>query len=412
MPEAHTPLDVTVVRKDFPILEQVIGDKPLVYLDNAATGQKPEAVIQAIDNYYRTSNANVHRGIHELGRRATEAYEGARERMARFINADSAEVIWTRGTTESINLVAASWGLANLREGDEIVLTTMEHHSNLVPWQLIAERTGAVLRYVGMDDQERLRMEELDEVLNERTRIASIVHISNALGTINPVEEIARMVHGVGALLMVDGAQAAPHTKVDVRALGADFYALSGHKMFGPTGIGVLWGRRELLDAMPPYQGGGEMIRVVKKEGSTFADVPHKFEAGTPNIAGTVGIAAAADYLDDLGFAALTAHEHKVVKYAVERLREIPGVRIFGPRDPMERAGVVSFLVEGAHPHDISTILDSEGIAIRAGHHCAQLVMDHCGTSATARASFAFYNTLEEVDRLVAAIQSVKRIFA
>ncbi len=412
MPKAHTPLDVTAVRKDFPILEQVIGDKPLVYLDNAATGQKPEAVIQAIDNYYRTSNANVHRGIHELGRRATEAYEGARERMARFINADSAEVIWTRGTSESINLVAASWGLANLREGDEIVLTTMEHHSNLVPWQLIAERTGAVLRYVGMDDQERLRMEELEEVLNEKTRIASIVHISNALGTINPVEEIARMVHQVGALLMVDGAQAAPHIKVDVRALGADFYALSGHKMFGPTGIGVLWGRRELLDAMPPYQGGGEMIRVVKKEGSTFADVPHKFEAGTPNIAGTVGIAAATDYLDDLGFAALATHEHEVVKYAVERLGEIPGVRIFGPRDHMERAGVVSFLVDGAHAHDISTILDSEGIAIRAGHHCAQLVMDHCGTSATARASFAFYNTLEEVDRLVAAIQSVKRIFA
>lgn len=412
MPKAHTPLDLTAVRKDFPILGQVIGDKPLVYLDNAATGQKPESVIQAIDNYYRTSNANVHRGIHELGRRATEAYEGARERMARFINADTAEVIWTRGTTESINLVAASWGLANLREGDEIVLTTMEHHSNLVPWQLIAERTGAVLRYVGMDDQERLRMEELEEVLNEKTRIASIVHISNALGTINPVEEIARMVHAVGALLMVDGAQAAPHTKVDVRALGADFYALSGHKMFGPTGIGVLWGRRELLDAMPPYQGGGEMIRVVTKEGSTFADVPHKFEAGTPNIAGTVGIAAAADYLDDLGFASLAAHEHEVVKYAVERLGEIPGVRIFGPRDPLERAGVVSFLVDGAHAHDISTILDSEGIAIRAGHHCAQLVMDHCGTSATARASFAFYNTLEEVDRLVAAIQSVRRIFA
>lgn len=412
MSEVHTPLDPVAVRRDFPILEQVIGDKPLVYLDNAATGQKPEAVIQAIDHFYRTSNVNVHRGIHELGRRATEAYEGARERMARFINADPGEVIWTRGTSESINLVAASWGLANLREGDEIVLTTMEHHSNLVPWQLIAERTGAVLRYVGMDDQERLRMEDFEEILGEKTRIVSIVHISNALGTINPVEQIAEMVHGVGALLMVDGAQAAPHTRVDVQALGADFYALSGHKMFGPTGIGVLWGRRELLDAMPPYQGGGEMIRVVKQEGSTYAEVPHKFEAGTPNIAGAVGIAAAADYLDDLGFDAITAHEHEVVSYAVERLGKIPGVRIFGPKDPSERAGVVSFLVEGAHAHDISTILDSEGIAIRAGHHCAQLVMDHCGTSATARASFAFYNTTEEVDRLTAAIESVRRIFA
>jgi cysteine desulfurase / selenocysteine lyase len=401
-----------LVREDFPALHQDVHGKPLVYLDNAATTQKPEAVLEAISAYYREDNANVHRGIHELSRRATDAYEGARTRIAHWIGArDDAEVVWTRGTTEAINLVASSWGGANLGEGDEIVLSVMEHHSNIVPWQLAAARSGAKLRYIELDDEGRLRLEMLPELLNERTRIVAVSHVSNALGTVNPVADIARAVHDAGALLLVDGAQGAAHLEVDVAALGCDFYAFSGHKMCGPTGIGALWGRRELLEAMPPYQGGGEMISVVGRDASTWAELPHKFEAGTPNIAGAVGMAAAADYLDSLGRAEILRYEHEIVAYAMRRLAEIPGLKIYGPDDPEQRSGVVAFNLDWAHPHDVATILDSEGIAIRAGHHCAQLVMKHFGVAATTRASFFFYNTVEEVDRLVAGLRAVHAIF-
>jgi len=412
-PTASLPLDVERIRTDFPALAQEVHGHPLAYLDNAATSQKPRQVLEALQRYYAQDNANVHRGIHELSRRATEGYEGARARVARWIGASSpSEVIWTRGTTEGINLVAAAWGSANLGEGDEILLSEMEHHSNLVPWQLAAQRAGARLRYLELDDQGRLRLEELPGILAEgRVKIAALTHVSNSLGTINPIPEIARQLHEAGALLVVDGAQGAAHHPVDVQALGADFYAFSGHKMCGPTGIGVLWGRAELLDAMPPYQGGGEMIEFVERDHSTWADLPHKFEAGTPNIAGATAMTAAVDYLDALGADAVLKHEQALVAHALEALRELPGVRLYGPERPEERAGVVPFTLAAAHPHDISTILDHEGVAIRAGHHCAQLVMKRYGVSATARASFYFYNTHEEVDRLVAGIGTVRSIF-
>jgi len=410
---APTALDPASVRADFPVLDQEVHGHPLAYLDNAATSQTPTPVLETIQSYYRNDNANVHRGIHELSRRATDAYEGARMKVARWIGAaDAGEVVWTRGTTEAINLVASAWGHANLEEGDEILLTDMEHHSNLVPWQLLAARTGARLRYLELDDEGRLRLEELPDILaGGRVRIGAVGHVSNALGTINPVREIARQLHAAGALLLVDGAQGAPHAPVDVAELGADFYAFSGHKMCGPTGIGVLWGRRELLEAMPPYQGGGEMISEVQRDHSTWAELPHKFEAGTPNIAGAVAMGAAVDYLETVGPERILAHEQVLVRRALEGLRAIPGVEIFGPRDPTGRAGVVPFTMEGTHPHDIATILDSEGVAIRAGHHCAQLVMKRYGVSATARASFYLYNTADEVDRLLAGLESVREIF-
>ena len=398
-------------RRDFPALRQEINGKPLVYLDNAASTQKPDAVIDAISRYYRRDHANVHRGIHELARRATEAYEGARERVARFLGAgDPAEVIWTRGTTEAINLVANAWGGTFLREGDEIVLSTQEHHSNLVPWQLVAARAGARLRFLEIDGEGRLRLEQLPELLSPRTRMVALSHVSNALGTVNPVAEIAERVHAAGALLLVDGAQGAPHLPIDVAALGCDFYAVSGHKMCGPTGIGALWGRRALLERMEPYQGGGEMISVVERERSTWAAVPHKFEAGTPNVAGAVGMGAAADYLAGVGHDALAEHERTVLDYALDRLAPVDGIRLFGPPAD-ERCGVVSFLLDHAHAHDISTILDAEGVAVRAGHHCAQLVMKHFGVPATTRASFYFYNDTEDVDRLVEGLDRVKAIF-
>ncbi len=407
------PLDVQALRRDFPALHQDVNGHPLAYLDNAATTQKPRAVLDALMGFYEADNANVHRGIHELSRRATEAYEGARDRVAEWIGAPGGreELIWTRGTTESINLVAASWGGANLSEGDEIVLTEMEHHSNLVPWQLVAQRTGARLRYVELDDDGRLRLEQLPELLNARTRLVAMTHVSNALGTINPVREVADLVREHGALLLVDGAQGAAHHPVDIGALGCDFYAFSGHKLMGPTGIGALWARKELLEAMPPYQGGGEMIRVVERDASTWAALPHKFEAGTPNIAGAVGMAAAVEYLDGVGPARVLRHEQSLVGYALERLAEFADIRIFGPSDPGERSGVVSFALDSAHPHDIATILDTEGVAIRAGHHCAQLVMRRYGVSATSRASFYLYNTREEVDRLVDGLGTVRTIF-
>jgi cysteine desulfurase/selenocysteine lyase len=412
MSDTSNDLDWAAVRGLFPILSEEIGGKPLVYLDNAATSQKPRSVIDALTNYYEHTNANVHRGIHELSRRSTVAYEGARARLAQFIGASGPEeLIWTRGTTEAINLVAGSWALDNLREGDEILISSMEHHSNIIPWQLVARRTGAKLKYIEMDDEGRLVVEDLPKLLSSRTRLVAISHISNALGTINPVHEIVEQAKAAGATVLVDGAQAAPHRKVDVQELGCDFYAFSGHKMCGPTGVGGLWGRKDLLESMPPYHGGGEMISIVGRDESTWAELPHKFEAGTPNIAGAVGIAAAADFLDELGFDRIEEHGRDVVSYAVERLNAIDDVRVFGPNDASERSGIVSFLMGDAHPHDISTILDSEGIAIRAGHHCAQLVMQHFGVSATARASFYLYNSREDVDRLAEGLELVQGIF-
>ncbi len=404
--------DPAAIRREFPTLDQKVNGKPLVYLDSAATSQKPRAVIDAVEAYYRLDNANVHRGIHELSRRATIAYEGARGKVAEWINApEPSEIIWTRGTTESINLVASSWGLDNLSEGDEILLTVMEHHSNIVPWQIVAGRTGATLRYIELDEQGRLVLDDLDNLLTERTKLVAVAHVSNALGTINPVKRIAAAAHAVGALILVDGAQGAVHTKVDVQDLGADFYAFSGHKMCGPTGIGALWARKELLEAMTPYQGGGEMIQFVHRDHSTWAAVPHKFEVGTPNIAGAIGLGAAVDFLSDIGMEAIEAHERSLMAYVMERLGGIDGLNVYGPAELSERSAVASFVLGDAHPHDISTILDSEGVAIRAGHHCAQLVMKHFGVAATARASFYLYNTEDDVDRLVDALDIVRGIF-
>lgn len=409
---AASPLPIEEIRAEFPILQQEVHGRPLVYLDSAASAQKPRAVTDAIAALYRDDYANVHRGIHELSRRATDAYEGARQRIASFFGiADMAELILTSGTTASINLVAWTWGLANLREGDEILLSVLEHHSNLVPWQILAERVGAHLRFLQMDAEGRLELGALDETLNERTRIVALSQVSNALGTIHPVREIAERAHAVGALMVVDGAQSAPHMPVNVAELGCDFFAFSGHKMYGPTGVGGLWGRRELLEEMPPFLGGGDMIDTVDLERSTFAQLPHKFEAGTPNIAGVVGLGAAADFLTGVGMDAAHAHEKALIGYALERLREIPDLVIYGPTDPVHRAGVVSFTLADVHPHDLATILDAEGVAIRAGHHCCQPLMRCLGLSATARASFGVYNTLEEVDRLVDALERARSLF-
>ena len=399
-------------REDFPALQQSVNGMPLAYLDNAATSQKPRAVLDVMDAYYEHDNANVHRGIHELSRRATEAYEAARVKAARWINAASAdEIVWTRGTTEAINLVAASWGLDNIGPGDEILLSVLEHHSNIVPWQILAARTGATIRYIELDDQGRLLLDDLPRLLGERTKIVAISHVSNALGTVNPLHEIIPAAKAAGAVVLVDGAQGAVHSSVDVQTLGADFYAFSGHKMCGPTGIGVLWGRRDMLERMSPYQGGGEMIHIVGRDASSWAAVPHKFEAGTPNIAGAIGLGAAIDYLDAIGMDAIVRHEHELMAYAMERLRAVPGIRIFGPKSLEERSAVVSFTMGDAHPHDISTILDAHGVAVRAGHHCAQLVMKHFGVPATARASFYLYSTREDVDRLFAGLDEVRAIF-
>ena len=400
------------LRAQFPALAQEVGGHPLVYLDNAATSQKPQSVLDALAAYYEDDNANVHRGIHELSRRATTAFEGARVKLAKFIGApDSAELVWTRGTTEAINLVASSWGMDTLGDGDEILLSSLEHHSNIVPWQLVASRTGARLRYIEMDEQGRLILDYLPELLTDRTRMVAVSHISNALGTVNPIREIVNQAKQVGALVLVDGAQAVPHRRVDVQELGCDFYAFSGHKMCGPTGSGGLWARRSLLESMPPYQGGGEMIRMVERDMSTWAEIPHKFEAGTPNIAGAIALGAAADFLDEVGFDAIAEHERELLSYALERLDDMGGITVYGPTDLDERSGVISFTMGDAHPHDISTILDSRGIAIRAGHHCAQLVMQHFGISATARASFYLYNSTDDVDRLIEGLASVKEIF-
>jgi cysteine desulfurase / selenocysteine lyase len=413
VPITTSSLDVAAVRREFPILATSTDDgRPLIYLDNAASSQKPRAVIDALTNYYERDNANVHRGLYDLSRRATEAYENARRRVARFVNApDADEIVWIRGATEAINLVAHSWGGANLRPGDEIVLSVLEHHSNIVPWQLIAERTGAVVRFADIDDEARIDLDDLRGLLSERTRIVAVGHVSNAVGTIHPVREIVDMAHAVGALVLVDGAQGAPHLKVDVQALGCDFYALSGHKMCAPMGIGALWGRAALLAAMPPYQGGGEMIDHVGTDGSTYKQPPHRFEAGTPNVGGAIALAAAADYLDGLGHDALWAYEQELVRYGLDVLGAVPGLKVFGPVDPAGRTAVFSFQLAGVHPHDVATIVDAEGVAVRAGHHCCQPLMRRLGVPATTRASAYIYNTTDELDALAAALERARAIF-
>jgi len=408
-PEAAPVYDVDRIRGDFPILSQHVHGKPLVYLDNAATTQKPRAVLDAIEHYYVHDNANVHRGVHTLSERATIAYENARTRIARFVGAGSGkEIVFLRGATEALNLVAHSLAQTELREGDEIVVSYMEHHSNIVPWQMACSRTGARLRVVPVDEDGELMLDELSSLLGPRTKIVAVTHVSNALGTVNPIARIAEMAHAVGARVVVDGAQAVPHIALDVRALGCDFYAFSGHKVYAPMGIGALWGKPELLEKLPPYQGGGEMILSVTFENTTYNAVPHKFEAGTPDVAGAVGLAAAFDYLDALGLENVAAHEHELLAYAREALLSVPGLRVVG--NAREKAGVHSFVLEGIHPHDIGTILDHEGIAIRTGHHCAQPVITRFGLPATARASFGLYNTREDVDRLVAGLLRVQEM--
>ena len=408
---ADTPgYDLERVRADFPILREEVRGRPIAYLDNAASSQKPRAVLDAVNRMYETGYANIHRGVHVLSERATDHYERSRRRMAEFVGAGSAdEVVFVRGTTEGLNLVASCLGRFVLGEGDEVLLTGMEHHSNIVPWQMVAELTGARVVAAPVTDAGELDLDGFRARLNDRTRIVSVVHVSNALGTVNPVEEIARLARERGAYLVLDGAQAAPHLKIEVRRLGCDFYALSGHKMYGPSGIGVLWGRKDLLERIPPYQGGGEMIRTVSFERTTYAEPPAKFEAGTPNIAGPVGLAAAADYLDALGFPAVGSHETTVREYAEARLAEIPGLRLVGTA--REKAGVVSFVMDGIHPHDLGTVLDQQGVAVRTGHHCAQPLMERFGVPATARASFGLYNTVAEVDRLVAGIEAAVEVF-
>ena len=396
-------------KRDFPCLQQEAHGSPLVYLDSAATSQKPQAVIDAISRFYETSYSNVHRGAHLLSERATDAYEGARSRVARYINAaDSREIVFVRGATEAINLVAASYGRANFGPGDEILLTEMEHHSNIVPWQLVAEQTGAQIKVVPITDDGELMMERFDELLGERTKMVGVTHVSNALGTVNPLKTIVEKAHAQGTPVLVDGCQAAPRVPVDVQDLDCDFYAFSGHKLYGPSGIGVLYGKRDLLEAMPPYQGGGEMIRRVTFEHTTYAGVPQKFEAGTPNIAGPVGLHAAIDYVSAIGMEALFAHERALLDYATEAINEVPGVRLIGTAP--EKAGILSFVLEGIHPHDIGTVLDHQGVAVRTGHHCAQPVMDRFQVPATTRASFGLYNTRADVDAFIRGLYEVRDI--
>ncbi len=403
--------DVAARRAEFPALSQHVHGRPLVYLDNAATTQKPRAVIDAIVRYYERDNANVHRGVHTLSERATRLHEEGRETVRAFVNAGSTrEVVFTRNATESINLVARTWGDANVAAGDEIVITAMEHHSNIVPWQQLCARTGAVLRVAPIDDHGELRLEEFARLLTPRTRLVAVVHVSNALGTVNPVDEIVTLAHRVGARVLVDGSQAVAHMAVDVRALGADFYVFTGHKVYGPTGIGVLYGREAVLEAMPPFLGGGDMIRTVTFERSTWNELPYKFEAGTPDVAGVVGLTAAIGYLDAIGFEAIGAHESALMAYGTRALEGVPGVRIIGQAS--RKAGVISFVLDGIHPHDIGTIVDEAGVAIRTGHHCAQPVMDRLGVPATARASFALYNTTEDIDALVEALGRVRALFS
>src|SRR6266480_1580929 len=411
----HKVADATVdwksLREDFPILREQAHGHPLIYFDSAATSQKPRAVIEALRNFYEHENANVHRGLHTLSSRATEAYEKARKRVAEYIGAPSADdIIFTRGTTEGINLVAQAWGEKFIREGDVIILTEMEHHSNLVPWQLLAERTGARLRFVGVCDDGTLDLEQLPSLLTPEVKLFAFTHISNSLGTINPVAELCETAHAVGALALVDAAQSAGHLPISVQELGCDFLAFSGHKMCGPTGIGALYGRGEILDSMPPWHGGGEMIVSVALDKSTYKKAPHRFEAGTPNIAGAIGLAAAIDYIEEIGRAAIFEHDSHLARYAAERLTELPGMRVFGPTEG--RGALVGFVMDAAHPHDLTTFADQYGLALRGGHHCNQPLMRRFGVSGTTRASLYFYNTREEIDRMIEILQAAVRFFS
>ncbi len=407
---APPAFDVAAVRRDFPLLSPEVHGRPFVYLDSANTTQKPEVVIRASDRFYRETNANIHRSTYRLSEAATAAYEGAREKVRRFLNARSSrEIVFTRGTTEAINLLATSFGQAFVKAGDEILITGMEHHSNIVPWQLLCERTGARLRVLPIDDRGDLVLEELDGLLTDRTKLLGVVHVSNALGTVNPVKDVIARAHAKGVPVLVDAAQSAPHLGVDVRDLDCDFLAFSGHKVYGPTGIGALYGRESFLAKMPPYQGGGDMIASVTFEKSSWAELPYKFEAGTGNLAGAVALGAALDYVTELGLQRIAAHEHDLVTYATERLTEVPGLRIIG--NAREKASVVSFVLEDVHPHDVGTILDQEGVCIRTGHHCAQPVMERYDVPATARASFGLYNTREEVDALESGLRKVLEVF-
>jgi cysteine desulfurase / selenocysteine lyase len=407
--------DVAAVRADFPILHQMHHDGvPLIYLDNAASSQKPQQVIDVLNDYYRRYNANVHRGVHKLSEEATEAYEAARIKVRKFINAASKrEIIFTKGTTESINLVAQSWGRANLQPGDVVVSTVMEHHSNIVPWQLLAAEKNITVKYVPVRPDGTLDLDEYARLLREEpVKLVAIMHVSNVLGTINPIRDMVRAAHDVGALALVDGAQSVPHMPVDVRDLDADFYAFSGHKMVGPTGIGILYGKRHLLEAMPPWQGGGDMIATVRLEGSTWNDLPYKFEAGTPIIAGAIGLGSAVDYLTNLGLAKIAAHEHAVTEYALERLAEVPGLTLIGPEDAAQKGAVAAFALEGIHAHDVAQLLDAQGVAVRAGHHCAMPLHEHYGMTASTRASFYLYNTFAEVDTLIEGLYHAKKTFS
>lgn len=401
--------DVENVRTDFPILRERVYGHPLVYLDNAATSQKPASVIQAVTDYYGRDNANIHRGVHLLSQRATSAYEAARTAVHAFIHsARASEIVFVRGATEGINLIAQTYGRKHVGRGDEVLITALEHHSNIVPWQILCEEKNARLRVAPINDRGEVLLEDFQKLLNPRTKVVAISHVSNALGTINPVKQMIRMAHAVGAVVLVDGAQAAPHLPIDVQDLDCDFYVFSGHKVYGPTGIGVLYGKAELLDEMPPYQGGGEMISSVTFEKTVYNKVPHKFEAGTPDIAGVIGLGAALAYVSHLSLPSIAAHEHALLSYGTEKLSAIPGVRLVGTA--RDKAGVLSFVMEGIHPHDIGTILDQEGIAVRTGHHCAQPVMDRFGIPATVRASLALYNTTEEIDTLARGIQKVREV--
>ena len=410
MPSA-TSFDVSAIRKDFPILASQVHGKPLIYLDNAATSQKPECVTDALTRFYQRDNANIHRGVHQLSERSTQSYEAARGKVQRFLNAaNTREIVFVSGATEGINLVAQTFGRKNVGAGDEIIISAMEHHSNIVPWQMLCEEKGAVLRVVPINERGEMEFEQFEKLLNHRTRLVAVSHVSNALGTINPVREIVKMAHGRNIPVLIDGAQAVPHMRVDVRSLDCDFYVFSGHKVFGPTGIGVLYGRERLLEDMPPWKGGGDMIRSVTFAKTTYNDLPYKFEAGTPNIAGVIGLGTAIEYLDEIGMDTAAAHEQDLLQYGTRALESLSGLRLIGTA--REKAGVLSFVIDGVHPHDAATILDLEGVAVRAGHHCAQPVMDRFGVTATTRASLAFYNTREDIDALVAGIQKVKEVFA
>lgn len=400
------------LRQDFPILNQRVNDEPLVYLDNAATAQRPTAVTDSLVHFYQTDNANVHRGVHTLAERATEDYEAARHKVQRFINAaEPAEIIFTKGTTDGLNLVASTYGEQVIQAGDEIVISIMEHHSNLIPWQQLAIRKHATLKYIGLTADGELDMADAAEKITDKTKIVAVAHASNVMGVVNPLADLAELAHQHGAIIVGDGAQAAPHMAIDVQALDVDFYAFSGHKMMGPTGIGALYGKRALLEAMPPYQFGGEMIDFVHQQDSTWAQLPYKFEAGTQNIAGAVGLGTAVDYLNQIGMANVTAHEQALVDYLLPKLVADPDLEVYGPHDPAKHTGVIAFNLKGIHPHDVATALDMDGVAVRAGHHCAQPLMTYLGLVATARASFYLYNTQQDADRLLAALAETKEFF-